>query len=153
MGQSLPRPPAGLARRLAAILYDWLLLTGLLFVTTLLLVLLRGGTAISPASWWFNAILLSISFLFFGWFWTHGGQTLGMRAWKIRVERFNGDSLDWSDALRRYLAAWLLLLPPGLGFVWGWFDHDRLCWHDRLSATRVVYMSANSQQRKTRNDE
>jgi len=122
--------------------YDWLLLIGLMFVATLLLILLRGGAEIAPASWWFNAFLVSTSFVFFGWFWTHGGQTLGMRAWKIRVERFDGGLLSWSDALRRYLAAWLLLLPPGLGLLWSWLDPDCLCWHDRLSATRVVDLTA-----------
>ena len=141
MGQSVPRPPAGLARRLVALAYDWLLLAGLMFVTTLLLILIRGGTEIAPASWWFNAVLVSLSFVFFAWFWTHGGQTLGMRAWKIRVERFDGSSLSWRDALRRYLTSWLLLLPPGLGFLWGLLDRDGLCWHDRLSATRVVQIS------------
>ena len=141
MAQSLSCPPAGLVRRLAALIYDWLLLSGLLFTATLLLILLRGGAAIAPSSWWFDVILVLISFMFFGWFWTHGGQTLGMRAWKIRVERQDGNALDWPDALRRYLAAWLLLLPPGLGFVWGWLNKDRLCWHDQLSATRVVRLA------------
>jgi len=138
MEQSVTRPPAGLVRRLAAMVYDWLLLAGVMCSFTFILILLRGGTAIGPASWWFATALLALNFLFFSWFWTHGGQTLGMRAWKIQLERIDGRALGWQDALRRYLAAWLLLLPPGVGFLSGWLDRDRRCWHDRLSATRVV---------------
>ncbi len=138
MEASLPRPPAGLTRRFAAIVYDWLLLMGLLFGYTLVVILLRGGAAIDPASWWFDAGLLAVNMLFFCWFWTHGGQTLGMRAWNIRLERFDGRAPAWPDAFRRYVAAWILLIPPGLGFVWGALDSERLCWHDRLSRTRVV---------------
>jgi len=141
MEQSLPRPPARLGRRLAAMVYDSLLVAALLFTFTFILIVLRGGTAFSPASWGFNASLVALNILFFGWFWTHGGQTLGMRAWKIRVERLDGSALRWRDALVRYASAWLLLFPPGLGFFWAWLDRDRRCWHDRLSATRVVLIA------------
>ncbi len=118
--------------------YDCLLLASIMFNFTLVLIVLRGGAAITPASWRFDAGLLMVALLFYCWFWTHGGQTLGMRAWKIRLERFDGRAPEWSDALRRYVAAWILLLPPGLGFLWGALDRDRLCWHDRPSKTRIV---------------
>jgi uncharacterized RDD family membrane protein YckC len=121
--------------------YDALLLGGLIFSLTLVLILMRRGEAIPPGSLWFEALLVLASFVFFGWFWTHGGQTLGMRAWKLRVERDDGRTLGWLDALRRYLAAWVLLLPPGLGLAWAWLDADRRCWHDRLSRTRVVRLA------------
>ena len=130
--------PAGLPRRLAAIFYDGLLLTGLLMVLTLVLVLARGGAAIPPGSWWYGCILLGVHFLFFGFSWTRGGQTLGAQAWGLRVTTPEGGNLDWRRATVRYLAAWLLLAPPGLGFIWAWWDPDRLCWHDRLSGSRVI---------------
>ena len=143
MTQSLPCPPAGLVRRMAAMAYDWLLLAGLMSVFTLGAILLRGGDAIPPSSWWFDAALIGIGFGFFGWFWTHGGQTLGMRAWKVRLVRNDGREMTWSDALRRFIASFVLLLPPGLGFFWGWLDHDRRCWHDRLSATHVISLQTS----------
>ena len=119
MPASLTRQPAGLLRRLAALAYDWLLLAALLFGFTFLVIALRGGEAVEPASWWFNACLIAVGFAFFGWFWTHGGQTLGMRAWKLRLERIDGEALQWSDAARRYVSSWILAFPPGLGFLWG----------------------------------
>jgi uncharacterized RDD family membrane protein YckC len=60
-----------------------------------------------------------------------------MRAWRIRVGRAEGGTLTWRDAGARWLAAWLAALPAGLGFLWGLLDRDRLCWHDRLSGTRL----------------
>lgn len=129
---------ASLPRRAAAIFYDLLLFAGLVMVLTLVLVLLRGGQAIPPASWWYDALLLATNFVFFGISWTRGGRTLGARAWRLRVTAMDGNDVNWRQAALRYLSAWLLLLPPGLGFIWAWWDPDGLCWHDRLSGTRVV---------------
>ena len=130
-----------LPRRAAAIFYDLLLFAGLVMVLTLLLVLLRGGEAIPPASWWYDVLLLTANFVFFGISWTRGGQTLGARAWRLRVTAMDGNDLSWRQAALRYLSAWLLLLPPGLGFIWARWDPDGLCWHDRLSGSRVIRMA------------
>lgn len=129
---------AGLPRRLAAMLYDSLLLAGLLFSFTLAVVLVRGGAAVAPGTWWFSAALLSIVVVFFAGFWVRGGQTLGMRAWRIRLQRRDGRAATWPFALLRLAAACLALLPFGLGYLWSLLDRDKLCWHDRLSDTRVV---------------
>lgn len=132
------RASANLPRRAAAICYDLLLFAGLAMILTLALVLFRGGEAIPPASGWYEALLLAAHFAFFGISWTRGGQTLGARAWKLRVTTLDGEDLNWRLAALRYLSAWLLLLPPGLGFIWAGWDPDGLCWHDRLSGTRLV---------------
>jgi len=123
--------------------YDWLLLGSVYFVLTLALIVARGGRAVAPGTSWYTALLIAVSFLFYGWFWTHGGQTLGLRAWRLRVIRADGGHLDWLDAARRFCAAAVLLVPPGLGFAWGWLDRDKACWHDRLSGTRVVRSDAD----------
>jgi uncharacterized RDD family membrane protein YckC len=128
---------SGLARRLAALCYDALLLTALLLVLTAILLALRRGTAIAPQTWWFQLVVVVVCLLFYGGFWTHGGQTLGMRAWKIRVVRDDGTALDWGDAVLRFAAAWLAALPAGLGYWWCLFDADKRCWHDRLTHTHV----------------
>jgi uncharacterized RDD family membrane protein YckC len=133
---------AGLARRLAAMSYDWFLLIAILFAVTLIFVVLSGGEAIAPGTWWFDLSLIAAAYLFFGWFWTHGGQTLGMRAWKIRVETADGGRLGWPEATRRFFASAVLFLPPGLGLLWAVFDPERRCWHDRLSRTRIVRSAA-----------
>jgi uncharacterized RDD family membrane protein YckC len=129
--------PASLFKRCAAFTYDLLLLVGLAAAFTLLAVLLHGG-AIAPGSLWLQFALLAIVTVFFCGFWVHGGQTLGMRAWRIRVVAQDGTPLSWPRAVLRFAAGVLALLPLGLGLWWGIFDAQRRGWHDRLTSTRVV---------------
>ncbi|HEX7080133.1 MAG TPA: RDD family protein [Gammaproteobacteria bacterium] len=135
---------AGLPRRLAALVYDLMLLAGLLFVFTLAVFVLRGGRGVAPGTLWFQSSLGAVAMLFFTWFWTHGGQTLGMRAWRLRVVDAAGGPLGWGKALGRFFAALLSALPAGLGFWWAAIDPDKLCWHDRLSGTKVVRTAAGA---------
>ena len=129
---------AGLGRRLAALSYDLVLLAGLWFIATALVLPFNGGEAFRPRHWSYSLYLLSVTFLFFGWFWTHGGQTLGMKAWGLRVRTMNGDALRWKQAVVRLAAACFSLGALGLGYLWIVFDREGLAWHDRLSRTRVV---------------
>jgi uncharacterized RDD family membrane protein YckC len=139
------RPPAGLARRLGAIFYDSLLLVAVLMLTTALLLPLNGGRAITVDedgfyAYVYQGLLVAVAFAYFAVSWTRGGQTLGMLAWRIRVERADGTRLRLRHALARFAAAVPSLLPAGLGLFWVLVDRDRLAWHDRWSATRVVLM-------------
>lgn len=127
--------PPGVFRRLAALFYDFFLLCAIWFAATLAVLALRGGTAIPPSAPWFAAYLLGVAFVFFGWFWTHGGQTLGMKAWKIRVLAANGASLTWNRAALRFLLATGLL---GLGLIWIIFDREKRALHDIASGTRLI---------------
>ena len=99
-----------------------------------------GGQAVAPSSRWYQAYLLALSFLYFGWFWTHGGQTLGMRAWRLRLQvcAHAAGPVPWRRALARFLAAGLSWAALGLGFAWALWDRERLTWHDRLSGTMLV---------------
>jgi uncharacterized RDD family membrane protein YckC len=141
---------ASLLRRLAALAYDGLLLAGLAFVFTLLVVLGRGARVVAPQTWWFDACLLAIAMLFYVGFWTHGGQTLGMRAWRIRVISRDGEPLSATQAIARFFAAWLAALPAGLGYWWRIWDAEGRCWHDRLSRTRVIREGVNLANAKQR---
>ena len=127
----------GLVRRLAAILYDSLLLFATLYFATLILLPFNGGEAIRPHPL-YTLYLFAVSFLYFAWAWTRGGQTLGMRAWRLRVVRRNGLPLTWGQAALRFLAALLSWLVAGAGFWWVLVDSEHLSWHDRLSATKLV---------------
>lgn len=127
----------GLFRRLAAMLYDGLLLLGLIMVATAMLTLPLGMPSglslIALQLFLFGAIPLA----FFCGFWIRGGQTLGMRAWKLRLVRNDGQPVLWTDAVKRYFAALLSWLALGLGFLWSLVDPKGLTWHDRLSKTRL----------------
>jgi len=157
--------PAGILRRLAALVYDGLLLFSVIFVATAATLVFTNGEAVGPGNLWLRVYLMTVAFLFFGWFWTHGGQTLGMRAWRLRAERLDGDNMGWTDALRRYLCGLGLflplfaglilqpgeaarsvvvglgLLPPIVAFLWIRRSPEGLAWHDRASRTRVIHLA------------
>ena len=131
---SRPRP-GEILRRFAAIAYDAFLLFALLFVATALILPFTGGQAVAPGSVAYLLYLLGVSYLYFGWCWTHGGQTLGMRAWHIRIRTLQGEAVTWSLASIRFLAALLSWSACGAGFLWTAVDPERRAWHDRLSRT------------------
>lgn len=70
--------------------------------------------------------------------WRRGGQTLGMRPWRLQVVGVAGVAPSTAALWRRYAVASVSLLLGGLGFWWAWIDRDRLAWHDRASGTRLV---------------
>lgn len=131
--------PAGILRRLAALAYDLLLLAALLFVFTLVVHALRGGREVEPGTVWFQLCLVAIIVVFFAGFWVHGGQTLGMKAWRLRVISRDGERIGWPTALARTGAGLLSIAAAGLGLWWAAFDPERRTWHDRLCGTRVVH--------------
>jgi uncharacterized RDD family membrane protein YckC len=141
--------PAGLLRRLGALLYDTLLLLALFMVATAIMLPLTGGEAITPAGhpaleFVYRAVLLVMLVGFYGLFWTRRGQTLGMASWRLRVEREDGSLLTWTDTVRRLAAATVSLAAAGLGFLWILFDPERRAWHDRWTRTRVVLLPKGS---------
>ena len=136
---------ASLLRRLGAMLYDTLLILALLFIVTALFLPFTSGEAITPGESGalervYQAALLLAIVLFFCVFWTRKGQTVGMLAWRLRVERNDGTFLTWRDALLRLAGACVSLAPLGLGYFWILVDRDKLAWHDRWSGTRVVVL-------------
>jgi len=135
-------PPPGLLRRFGAILYDVLAVFGVVFVADALVIVPLGmlfdmsELGKHPL---FQLYQMAVIVAFYLWFWTHGGQTLGLRAWHLRVVREDGSGLRAKDAVRRLLYALLSWLPLGLGFLWILFDKRKLAWHDSLSRTKLVF--------------
>ncbi len=134
---------AGVLRRFGAMFYDLLLVRALLYIVTALFQPFTRGEAITPersvlVERIYQAVLLFVVVVFFCLFWTWRGQTVGMLAWRLRVERSDGTLLTWRDALLRLGGACVSLAALGLGYFWIWIDRDRLTWHDRWSGTRVV---------------
>jgi uncharacterized RDD family membrane protein YckC len=138
-GRDLLSAP-GFFRRLAAQIYDLFLLIALLFIATALLLPFTAGEAISAQQTLIYRIYLTvISFFFYGWFWTHGGQTLGMRAWKIKVLTLDQKKINWTQSLLRFLTAMVSWSFFGLGILWVLFDKNRRSWHDHLSKTALFF--------------
>lgn len=133
----------GLLCHLAVIIYDFLLLVALLFFATAILLPFNGGEAISHQQIFYPLYLLAVSFFFYGWFWTHGGQTLGLRAWKIKVLTNKHELINWKQSFIRFivsLCSWSIL---GLGFLWVLVDKNQRSWHDIVSKTGLFLEQAD----------
>ena len=144
---------AGVIRRLSAMIYDSLLVFGLLFTATLPTLLLDTSATTSIENEQvlhelnplidglpFQLYLLMIFISFFCWFWMKNGQTLGMQAWRLQVEDYDGNRITLLQCLQRLLGATLSIACLGAGYWWIWIDQDGLSWHDRWSKTRVVIL-------------
>lgn len=161
--------PAPLWRRLAAALYDGLLVLGLWMGILLADTLLRDALELDRNWALLRALLLAAGFAFFGWFWLHGGQTLGMRSWRLMLIHRDGLRIGWPTAALRYalqMLLWSVCLIPllslsprllgliglplalgsGLLVLLAWLiravDAQRRAPHDWLSNTRVVMHDA-----------
>ena len=130
---------AGLFRRLAAILYDSLLIIAIWLITTLLLVsLINDGNALRGPLFQFG--LYFEACLFYSYFWRLRGQTLGMQVWRIKLINPERQTLSWQECFARLFFALVSISMLGLGFIWMLFDPAKLTWHDRASGTRVILL-------------
>ena len=131
---------AGLLRRLASAVYDSMLVIALFVIPTSLSMAVLGGEAIPAGSIPFQIVLIITAGAFFVGFWTRGGQTLGMRAWRIKVMARDGTALTFGQALLRFCACLPAVGLLGAGIWWLIFDRSRQTIPDRLAGTRVVYL-------------
>ncbi|MEW4983197.1 MAG: RDD family protein [Cycloclasticus sp.] len=131
--------PPNIFKRLAVIVYDLLLLIAVLFLATLVLLPFQDENLFQPNSWQYSVYLLVVSFLFYGWFWTKSGQTLGLVAWKLQVADEDGRNINWQQALVRFIVAIFSWGIFGLGILWILVNKDRLTWHDIASNSRLQW--------------
>ncbi len=123
----------GIARRLASMLYEAILLFAIAFFTGFAFYATSRG---APAESWLRVahqvLLLAVFAAYFLWCWLRGGQTLAMKAWRIRLVQVSP-----RKALLRFVLA-LALVPTGISLLWALVDRERQFLHDRLAGTRLV---------------
>ena len=151
----------GLARRLAAFVYEGVLLFGVLMVAGYLYASLTQQRHALQGQFGLKAFLFIVLAIYFVWFWSHGGQTLAMRAWHLRLVAHDGQPVSQRRALLRYLASWVWFVPA-LVLAWLADSHSapqifalmaagvvayallalahpqHQFWHDALCGTRLV---------------
>ncbi|EUC14265.1 RDD domain containing protein [Burkholderia sp. BT03] len=168
---AVPLPPESVEpsmptvrRRLAALMYEGVLLFGVVFLAGYLFsTLTQQRNGLTHHNWLAAWVGLVVG-VYFVWFWTHGGQTLPMKTWRLRVVGArDGGRVSVLRAVLRYVLAWLWFLPPlavhpllGLAvpqtlivaLVWfllyaavGRVGVARQFLHDRLAGTKVVSIS------------
>jgi uncharacterized RDD family membrane protein YckC len=139
MNQALaPATSPGLARRALSMVYEILLLVAVLITGALPFMLLTREADPSLARLLLQLYLLALCGVYFIWQWLHGGQTLPMKTWRIRLVTRDSAPLTLRRAVCRYLLALAGLALLGAGFLWAFIDRDRQFLHDRLAGTRIV---------------
>lgn len=139
-----PQTTAHLARRFAALFYDlWVLAALWMLVAAIALLLVGGDVDLqNPPRAWHLGLQIALVLVTAGYFvlsWTRGGQTIGMRAWRIRLYSTDGETVPARRAWLRFPLATLSLLALGCGYWLALFDPARRTWHDRLCHTRFVH--------------
>jgi uncharacterized RDD family membrane protein YckC len=134
-----------LPRRLCALAYDAIILFALCALVTLGFIPMNRGDAVTGIDtpmleYFYRTALVAAIAGYSCYCWTHGGQTIGMLAWRLRVVRESGGTLDWPLALRRFAAACVSLGGAGLGLLWVALDPGRRAWHDRWTHTQVIVL-------------
>lgn len=135
----IPAPDSipGIGRRLASMLYEALLLVAVLFTAAFIFVAIaRDATSpgIRPI---FQLYLASVVAAYFLWYWLHGGQTLPMKTWRLRLVSADGNPISLKQACLRFALA-AIGIASGLSIIWALFDRDRQFLHDRLADTKLV---------------
>ena len=132
--------PASLFRRLAAGIYDIFLIFALLLFATAIALFFNKGKPLGHNNFFFSLYLMSFIGFFYCWFWTHGGQTLGMQAWQIKIVKKDLKPLNWPTAIRRFFLAVPSVCLFGLGYFFVFFNKNKLSIHDFCSKTRVLFI-------------
>lgn len=141
--------PAPLWRRLAAMAYDSVLVVSIWMVVAFIVLSFFGidnartvdGDTVTLDPVYKNvlfAVMMFSAWVFFAWFWTHSGQTLGMQAWRIKVQNRDGSSISVGQTVVRFFAAIPAFLLLGLGYFYMWWDPASETLHDKLSKSVVV---------------
>jgi uncharacterized RDD family membrane protein YckC len=160
-GASLDLRAPALFRRLACFIYEGVLLFGVVMIAGYLYSTLTQQRHALHGQHGLQAFLFIVLGIYFVWFWSHGGQTVAMKAWHIRLVSADGGPVSQWRALARYLLSWLWFLPAltalylagvhGLGAIFGtlalgvlafaalsWLHPQRQFWHDAVCGTRLV---------------
>ncbi len=126
------RTRCGLLRRMAAVIYDAFIVTGLLLIATAVISPLDDGNQQAFRDPFFTLYLFTIWYFYIAMCWMNGGMTVGMRAWKIILLADEGKT-TWKLCLVRFLSALFSAALFGIGFIWSLFDHQQRSWHDMSS--------------------
>lgn len=132
-------PTPSIARRLASMLYDALLLLAVLFIAAFIFTAVTHNAQSPLFRLAFQAYLTVVAGIYFVGFWLRGGQTLAMKTWRLRLTAADGGAVGARQAVLRYLLALTGVFLLGFGIFWAVFDRDRQFWHDRVAGTRIVF--------------
>lgn len=141
---------AGVRRRLASLLYESLLVMGILAPTFVIPHVLIGmAVEVSAPGWVLWLHLVAVLGGYFVWYWFKHGHTLAMQTWRLKLVDSDGKPPALRQAVLRFILAWPSLLCFGVGYLWAFFDPERQFLHDRFAGTRVVLLPPAKKEENT----
>ena len=148
-------PDAGPIRRVLALAYDTLMVAAISLVYALIIsiatvaftALSVGDAVVVYDQLWYQLGFVAVNGGFFIYFWRHGGQTIGMRAWRLKlIDENTGGTATMKQCVLRCVLAPISIVCLGAGYWWGWFDEKGCAAHDRLTKTRVLLLPKKKQE-------
>ncbi|MFC3853694.1 RDD family protein [Salinispirillum marinum] len=134
-------------RRLAAFFYDVLVVVGLLIILSFpylgIYHWLTGADAVATSTISFQVYLLFIVFGYVYLSWQRAGQTIGMKAWRIKAINQDGNRLNARQILLRFTVGLVSVLLCGLGYFWAFVDPQRRTLPERVSNSTTVFIPKN----------
>ena len=138
--------------RLVAYIFDGIIIGIMVSVIAIIgaIVIALGSTyegnrvvSVSAPAAFIGSIILFVSvlagILYFPYFWSHGGRTLGMRPFNLRVVRdSDGGPIGWGTAFLRLIGLWVAGLVFYLGYIWIFIDKRRRGWQDLIAGTVMI---------------
>jgi len=124
--------------------YEALLLGAVLYLAGFVFVGLTHYPARPYLKPVYQIYLGAVTLAYFAGFWTHGGQTPAMRAWRLKLEAQGGGPVPLGRAALRFACAVGGLVLGGATLWWSLLDREGLFLHDRLAATRLVRLAPPS---------
>jgi uncharacterized RDD family membrane protein YckC len=126
-------------KHFASFLYDIFPLLGLFIITSLIVAIIRKGNIVAQHTLWFDVLIFSEMTLYYVYSWKIGGQTLGMRAWKIKIVPSDEQAnLTWLQALIRFIVGIVSTLLLGLGLFWKLASKNNQSWMDFASRSKTI---------------
>lgn len=128
-------------KHIAAFVYDVFPVIGILIVTSGITLILRTGDEVQAHTWWFQVFIFCEIALYYIYFWKVGGQTIGMKAWKIHIKPNNENQhqLSWKQASMRFIVGLFSTAFLGAGLYWKFFSKDGRSWMDLASNSHSSY--------------
>jgi uncharacterized RDD family membrane protein YckC len=120
-------------KRIAATIYDLFLLLGVWFAVGSIAVWLNGG--IIEAKWIGPLLVFLSTWIFYGYFWTHGGKTLGMAVWKFQIYSIEKNKINFQMISIRFFINMITFFLGGIPLVFMYFSKDNLSLSDYFSKT------------------
>jgi uncharacterized RDD family membrane protein YckC len=135
---ALQPPAAGLSRRIGSLCYELPLIVAISFVAGWIFLPVTDCLGSPFARPLLQLFLVAVAAVYFIYCWTHGGQTLPMKTWRLRLVARDGGPVSLKLAVRRYLIALPAVALCGFGFAWALIDRERQFLHDRIAGTSIV---------------